>query len=285
MIFGLCVLFLTLGLIMSNFDIFISYPAELYILIIMIRFLGLTFSIIGTIVLSIRIKSTNTSIWLDTPSSKYINLIHSHIRGKDPDAKFIRAKRLDAEMLRCKNKLFKDIGGGFRIAGHSCRRTYETICFTVPEWLSAYFHDIKEKYGLKNSDEFRELKTKLKNLKDPGTSGKTLEEQLKEIELLKPIMQDEEKKQKLLELGYDKIKNLEYTFYDGVTHNGDEVELLIDSATPNELDIIEKQTFLNAINRYNFYKEGFKGDFARYMPWLIMAVLVIAVVMMIIKAM
>jgi len=287
MLFGLGMLFLILGLLFSSFDMFLpSYPIELMLLVFAMRIFGLMFSFLGLILIGIRGISTGANIWMDLPSDKWINLIHSHIRGSDPDAKFMRAKRLDLETIKCKNKLFKDVGGGFRIAGHSCRRTYETIGFTVPDWLSAYFHNIKEKYGLTNSDEFRELKTKLKLLTDPKKPPFTnIEDQLKEITLLKPIMADEEKKQKLLNMSLKELKNLEYVFYDGVTHNGDGVELFIDSATPNEIDLLEGQTFLNEMERQKNYKNRGQTDWVKYMPWLIIMMFAAVIVIMILKGM
>jgi len=287
MIVGLGIMFLLLGMLLSNFDMFIpSYPRELLIVIVLLRIMGFMFSFIGLIVLGVRIYQTNVGMWIELPSSKWINLIHSHIRGKDPDTVFLRARRLDLETLRAKNKLIKDTGGSFRIGGHSCRRTYETIGFTVPDWLSEYFHQIKTKFGLKNSDEFKELKNKLKLLTDPDQPPyKPLEKQLDDISLLKPVMQDEKKKKELIGLGYKKLKNLEFMFYDGITHNGDDVELFIDSATPNELDVLEGQTFLNEMDRAKRYRDRSTVDWERWLPWLIVIMFASVVVMMMVKGM
>lgn len=287
MLFGIGMMFLMLGLLLSCFDIFLpAYPVSMMLLIFAMRIFGMMFTFLGIIIIGMRCISTGASIWMDLPSDKWINLIHSHIRGTDPDAKFTRAKRLDLETLKCKRKLFKDVGGGFRIAGHSCRRTYETIGFTVPDWLSAYFHDIKEKYALTNSDEFRALKSALKLLVDPKKPPfKSIEDQLKDIELLKPIMADEEKKKKLLDMDVKQLKELEYTFYDGVTHNGDGVELFIDGATPNEIDLLEGQTFMNEMERQRNYKDRGQTDWGKYMPWLIIMMFAAVIVIMIMKGM
>ena len=287
MLVALGMLFLLLGILLSSFDIFLpAYPQEMLIIIFSLRIFGMMMSFLGTIILGMRIIGTNVGMWLDLPSDKWINLIHSHIRGTDPDAKFLKARRLDLETIKAKNKLFKDVGGGFRIAGHTCRRTYETIGFTVPDWLSDYLHRIKEDYGLTNSDEFRDLKKALRGLTDPKVHPFTsIESQLNEIPLLKPIMNDPVNKKVLLDMNIDKLKNLEYMFYDGVTHNGDNVEQFIDSATPNEIDLLEGQTFMNEMDRNKNYLKGNNTDWAKYMPWLIMAMLVCTVIIMIIKGM
>lgn len=285
MLFGLCMLFLMLGLLMSTFDLFLPpYPSQLLILVVGIRVMGMMLLFIGLIIIGARMIGTEIGMWFELPSNKWINLIHSHIRGTDPDTHFIRAKRLDLETLKSKKKLFKDVGGSFRIAGHSCRRTYETIGFTMPDWLSSYFHKIKEVYGLKNSDEFKKLKEQLKALVEP-TSFNTLENQLSKIDLLKPVMNDENRKKVLIDMPLEQLKNLEFAFYDGVTHNGDDVELFIDSATPNELDVLEGQTYINEMERTHHYRDKSQSDFVKYIPWMIVMMFAMAVVIMIVKGM
>lgn len=285
MIFGVAMVFIFAGILLSSFDIFLPpYPTQFLVLVMMLRLMGLMLTFIGATLLGIRIMGSGTSMFLEMPSDKYINLIHSHIRGTDPDTKFMKARRLDLETLRAKKKLFKDVGGSFRIAGHSCRRTYETIGFTVPDWLSSYFHKIKEDYGLTNSDEFRELKKQLKLLTDPKQAPfKSIEHQLNEIPLLKPIMNDPKSKQVLLDMDIKQLKSLEYMLYDGVVHNGDGVEMFIDSATPNELDILEGQTFMNEMDRQKQYRDKGTTDWAKYMPWLIIMMFATVIVIMIMK--
>jgi hypothetical protein len=287
MLVAIGIIFLMLGILFSSFDIFLpTYTQEMLMMIFAMRIFGMMFEFLGLVIIGARAFGTGANIWMDLPSDKWINLIHSHIRGKDPDAKFMKARRLDLETLKCKNKLFKDVGGGFRIGGHSSRRTYETIGFTMPDWLSEYFHKVKEDFGLTNSDEFRALKTALKLLTDPKKPPfKSIEEQLKEIELLKPIMKDEVNKHALLDMDINKLKNLEYIFYDGITHNGDEVELFIDSATPNEIDLLSGQTILNELRRNINYNKGQGTDWGKWMPWLIVLMIGAVVAMMILKGM
>lgn len=286
MLFGLAMLFLFIGLLMSTFDMFLPpYPAVFLVLVVGLRVLGMMFLFIGIILIGARMIGTEIGMWFELPSNKWINLIHSHIRGTDPDTHFLRAKRLDLETLRSKKKLFKDVGGSFRIAGHSCRRTYETIGFTMPDWLSDYFHRIKITYGLKNSDEFKELKDKLKKLENPvlNTLAPSLEDQLKNIDLLKPIMNDEKRKNVLLNMPFEQLKNLEMVFYDGISHNGDDVELFIDSATPNELDVLEGQTYINEMERSRNYRDRGQSDWTKYIPWMIMFMFACVIIILIAK--
>jgi hypothetical protein len=288
MINALSGLFILLGTIFLSLDIIIPFVLPLtnnfYMefvmmhaqLIMPLELMGIVFVGIGVAVFMVRSWQTGTSMFHDLPTGRTVPLIHSRNQGLDPDASFIRGKRLDLEVIRSKDKLFKDAGGGFRIAGHGCRRTYETIGFTVPEWLSAYFHEIKKKYGLKNSDDFKELRAALKILDEKGDK----EQQLQNIKLLGPIMQDEAKKKILLEMSFKQLKNMEELLFDGVTHNGDEVELFMDCATPNEQDVLEHQTFINAMDRTHRYRDTGSG---KYMPWIIIMLVILAAIFMMTK--
>jgi hypothetical protein len=228
-------------------------------------------------------------MFMDLPSSKIVPLIHSRVRGRDPDAKFIKGKRVDLEIIRAPHKVFKDAGGGFRILGHSCRRTYETIGFTVPDWISEYFNKLKNKYCIRNSDEWRQLRQDLLELNPNQKCIETLpdgseierlatkEEQLREIKYLEPIMNDPEKKQELLDMNWQQLQRMEELLFDGVVHNGEEVELFIDSATPNEQDILERQTFVNELERHNRYKDPGELNFGKWVPTIIILILVATV--------
>jgi len=151
----------------------------------------------------------------------------------------------DLEFIRTKNKVFKDTGGGFRVAGHDVRRTHEVVCHDIPEWLSQYFYQIKERYGVKDSIEFNQLRKQLKALKQPIPGVMNIEQQLEQIPLLKPVMDNQQLRGELLKLNFLQLQKMEELLYDGVTHHGEEAETFIESATPNELDALEKQKFLN----------------------------------------
>lgn len=294
MIFGFCMMFILGGTLLLVCDWFfpVSTPLQLatiYSMTFPIRLMGIILVIIGVMVLAIRMVPHGLTMFMDLPSERTVPLIHSRVRGKDPDAKFMRGKRVDLEIIRAKNKVFKDAGGGFRIMGHSCRRTYETVGFTLPDWLSAYFQKSKSKYLVRTSDEWRELRKQLSSLNPNKTVTKTIEidgvpqkisskmskeAQLMEIEFLESAMSDPKKKEELLELSWRELKGMEELLFDGIVHNGEEVELFIDSATPNEQDILERQTFINELERHNRYKDPGDFDFGRWVPTIVILLLV-----------
>lgn len=302
MIFAFSMMFIFLGVLFLISDWFFPVMdaaalVTVYSMTFPIRLMGLVFVMIGVFVLSVRIVPSGMSMFMDLPNSKIVPLIHSRVRGQDPDAKFLKGRRVDLEIIRAPNKTFKDAGGGFRILGHSCRRTYETIGFTVPDWLSEYFHKVKTKYLIKNSDEWRQLREELIKLNPDRTKTSSIEvdgvkqeitrkmskeEQLREIKYIEPLLHDPAKKAELLAMGWQELRRTEELLFDGVTHNGEEVELFIDSATPNEQDILERQTFVNELERHNRYKDPGEVDFAKYIPWLafLIVVGVIAAIML-----
>jgi len=294
MIFGLGMMMLFLGILMLISDWF--FPVmDVYQLVAVqsmtfpIRLMGLVFCFVGIFVLAVRIIPGGLGMFMELPTDKIVPCIHSRVRGKDPDAKFLKGTRVDLEVIRAKNKVFKDMGGAFRILGHGCRRTYETIGFTVPDWVSAFFSNVRKKYGIHNSDEWKELRKGLLALSPDRKLEETLpdgskiervatkEEQLQDIELLERVMNDPDKKKDLLDMDWKELRGMEELLFDGVTHNGEEVELFIDSATPNEQDILERQTFINELERHNRYKDPGEIDFAKYIPWIAFLILIAVV--------
>jgi hypothetical protein len=287
-------LFMFLGVLMLISDWFfpvmnVAQLAMVYSLTFPIRLMGLVFVFIGIIIIAIRLIPTGVGMFMEMPSERWVPLIHSRVRGKYPDAKFMRGKRVDLEVIRAKNKVFKDMGGGFRIGGHSCRRTYETIGFTVPDWISEYFNKIKKKYGLRNSDEFREIRKGLLALnidrlvEEELADGTVIErkaskeEQLRDIPLLESVMNDPEKRRDLLNMDWRELRCLEERLFDGISHNGEEVELFIDSATPNEQDILERQTFINEMNRERNYRDPGDMNIGKWLGPIIIIILIGAI--------
>ncbi len=290
MIFLLGIVLMLIGMIMLFTDVIVPFiiPVMSYeqlvaelIGTVPIQLMGLVLFIVGLIVVSAR--GMPLSMFMELPNSKIVPLLHSRIADRDPDACFMKGKRLDLEIIKAKNKLFKDAGGGFRIMGHSCRRTYETIGFTVPDWLSSYFHEVKGKFDIKNSDEWRDLRKALKGIREPGKflnklgipeTIPSLEEQIKDIPMLESVVNDPVKLKVLIDMGWRSVQKLELLLFDGICHNGDGVELFIDSATPNELDVLEHQTFLNDKDRDRNYTDVTPVDWGRVAPWIVMIILI-----------
>jgi len=272
MIFGIAILLIFLGVMGLSMDLFVPITDMATAQLVGVANLfGLMFAIIGCIIIGVRGWQTGIGIFFDIPSGRRTILFH-HRRGKNPNVSIIVGKLLDLEYIKGKDKIFKDTGGGFRLAGHDCRTTHETIAFDIPEWLMDYFYQIKHQFKIRNRDEWIKTLEQLRKLVKPSFVDKSLERSLLEKELAKidvfqPILRDEEKKEELLNLGFDKIRKLEIYCCDGITHHHEEVEDFIESATPNEIDTLVKQKYLNdRMRERNYQDPGSSFDYSNLVP-------------------
>jgi len=268
MIFAIGMLLIFLGLMGTTMDIFVPVVDMATSQMVGISNLfGMMLIIVGVIVIGVRGFSTGASALFDLPSDKHTILFH-HRRGKNPNVSILVGKLLDLEYISSKGKIFKDTGGGFRLAGHDCRTTHETIAFDLPEWLMDYFYHVKKDFGIRNRDEW--IKT-LKQIRDmvrpPFPDKNLLEKELNKVDVFKPLLKDEKKREELLRLGFDKIKNIEIFCCDGVTHHHEEIEEFIESATPNEIDTLVKQKYLNdRMREKNYQDPGSSFDYSNLIP-------------------
>ena len=244
MITAMCSMMIILGMILCVYDMFIPPFSVPLVMLYTFKMIGIGIAAIGIMILGARIYQTGVGPFIEIPNTKRVILMHQR-RGNNPNTYFMTAKLEDLEFIRTKNKVFKDTGGGFRVAGHDVRRTHEVVCHDIPEWLSQYFYQIKQRYGITDSIEFKELRQKLMDLKPPIPGVMSIEQQLEQIKLLKPVMDNEQNRKELLKLNFLQLQKMEEILYDGVVHHGEEAETFIESATPNELDALEKQKFLN----------------------------------------
>ena len=278
MIAELSIMLLFIGMGLMTMDIFVPVPPGLVQIIMMNKVLGMVFTMFGMILIIARMKQTGVMPLLDLPNTKRTILFHER-RGRNPNTTIILGKLRDLEFIKSKNKLFIDTGGGFRIAGHDCRRTHETICSDIPEWLSQYTYDMKTKFGLETLDVYRELRERLQELvlnkevtvfddklQMDRTKKLTIAEQLEDITILKKAMSDPKMRSSLLSMSLSQIKNLESVFFDGVTHNSADLERWIESSTPNELDALEKQLYLNDTMRDRNYADPGEVNWGKWVP-------------------
>lgn len=280
MIVGLAIMLLFIGMALTTMDIFVPIPPEFMQMMMMNEVLGMVFSLFGMILLITRMKQTGVMPILDLVNPKRVILFHER-RGRNPNTTIISGKLRDLEFIRTKNKLFIDTGGGFRVSGHDCRRTHETICADIPEWFSQYTYDMKNTYGIDDLEVYRELREKLQELvpnkevkvfderlQMERTVRLSIEDQLKQITLLKKAMTDPKMRSSLLSMSIGQLKNMESMFFDGVTHNSADLERWIESSTPNELDALEKQQYLNDAMRDRNYSDPGEVNWGKWVPRL-----------------
>ena len=252
MIVVLFIVFIMLGALFSNIDLFV--PIMPFALIFTFKIMGLMFVMMGMVIIIARLMQTGADALVDMPAKNKVILIHSR-RGKNPNASILKGKLLDLEFIKVKRKLFKDTGGGIRICGHDVRFTHETIAHDIPQWLGQYLHQIKARYGVHNNHDLRKLYDKLQKLRKPLPGVLTLEEQLREIRELDPIMNDSSSRDKLLGLGYNNIRSMSELVWDGRMVHMEDAEDFIESAPPNELDSFVTQEAAHTLMRVKRYHD------------------------------
>jgi len=209
------------------------------LLIGMLEMMGFGILFIGVIILAGRNSQTGAGYWLDLPSNSYTISIHSGIANKrlDPNARFIRVKDIGLGLLKGKKKVFKDTGGGFRVAGHDVRRTHEKIGADLPEWLGQYVHQVKEKWKCSNDEEMKTMYDILKNIREPSSEfGISIADQLKMHRVFNEALTDPVSKEKIESMTIDEVHKMTEHLFDGETVHMEDLENFIKLAKPNELD-------------------------------------------------
>ena len=252
MIFVLCMALIFIGYILCMLDVFIPYDVLAaigipYMLVVMLKFMGGILGMMGAALLGIRIIQVGVGIFINPANIKQV-ILEDVKTGNTPNARFVKGTLDDLGHIRCKNKLFKDTGGGIRIAGHDIRRVHEKICFTLPDWLTQYLHQVKVKYRVKNQAQLQSLYKQLQKL-DPCKS-KT--EQLEAIIELKDAMFNKEHpeyRECLMKMSFDELINMAELMYDGTVVHMEDAESYIDAATPNELDAYVDQKITHRMSQ------------------------------------
>jgi len=260
MIMGFCLTFIMMGTALMFSKYFMPFGP---VMNMMFEIMGFGTILIGVMILAGRDRQTGAGLWMDLPSQDNTISIHSGISNKrlDPNAKFIKLKDIGLGLLKGKKKVFKDTGGGFRIAGHDVRRTHEKIAADLPEWLGQYLYDIKQKYMIKNDKELTQLYKELRTVKTHTD--------LLHLELLKPAFKDEKRKQEIFSMDIDDVKNLKERLFDGETVHMEEVENFIHLAKPNELDTwIDQEVNKNRLESRNYRDPGSQIDWNKWLPAL-----------------
>jgi len=264
MIIELSIIFFIIGIGLGTMDLFVVMPPELAPMVFMNRMLGAVFIGVGLVFLLSRGFSTGAFLLMDLPKPGKVLLFHQR-RGKNPNTKIISGKLKDLEYIKTKGKVFKDTGNGFRLSGHDCRRTHEMIAFDIPDWLGEWFNQVKRKYLVENRTDLYELYEGFQSLSPCDTEAEAVA-QLEEIESLRPLLNNPEKKKWLLGQDLDTLQHLSETLWDGRVVRMEDVEEFIESATPNELDALVKQEYLNDVMRDRNYSDPGEINWGRWLP-------------------
>jgi len=142
--------------------------------------------------------------------------------------------------------IFKDTGGYRDIAKHPMVFTNETVNYTIPEKIAEWLYQQKQKYGVNNLQELRDLHDNLKSVH--------VHDDLWNIKELRSVLEDEDKKQELWNMKIEDIRNMREMLYDGHTTHFDGFEEFEESAAPYDMESYTNKKITQRIWQYKMYQ-------------------------------
>jgi hypothetical protein len=272
MFFMIFIMFLMCG------SIFIMLPLILPgyfidIVFIGLQIMGLMMIWVGCLMYAGRSVATGGYLLNELSKPNQVLAIHERRGGSAR----IRRGALDIlEHIRVRGMIFKDTGGGFRIAGHRIVHTKETVNHNIPEWAAQYIHMIHDKYMVDDPVKLKVMYEKLKGLHKPiqGLDVSSVEHQLNAIPEFEMVMKDPLKRQSLLDMELKDLQNMSELMYDGQIVHFEDYEKFQEAASPYDLESYTKKHEIHALMRWLHYKDVNAPD---WMKWvIILFVLLIA---------
>jgi hypothetical protein len=236
--------------------------------------MGIMMMWIGVMLLIMRMVATRAHLFLPLPMANEVICIHERRGGQ---GSFRRGMVDVLEHIKLKDMIFKDTGGGTRVAGHRVVKTMETVNHNVPDWVAQWLFQIREKYLVDSPVALRALYEKLKTLKKPIPNVLTLENQLLAIPELKQVMTDpkyEDKKNALLDMAVGDLQQMAELLYNGQVIHFEDYERFQEAAVPYDMESYSKRREIHRMMQMMSYRDLTQTD---WMKWaIIIFVLVIA---------
>lgn len=152
--------------------------------------------------------------------------------------------------------IFKDTGGNRRIAKHDVVFTNETVNHTIPEPIADYIYKIKRDFGVGGLKELNDLHNQLKNI--------TNHEELYQLQQLRDILKDPEKRKVLMRMPIEEIRRLGELLYDGTIMHMENYEDFQESAAPYDLESYTTKKIAHRIYQNKMYMPLGTGDWMKY---------------------
>lgn len=150
-------------------------------------------------------------------------------------AKILTGTKCEPNRIRIKAKdgrwmNIKDTGKSINLAGHDFTITVQDVGSNLPLWVCDVVTKWKNKYGIRNEQEFKDLHEMLSGIK----SYKDLES----ISFLKPVLADPDKKSRLYCMKMDDLRHMCELLFDGREVGVKEYLDWADEATPFDNEAI-----------------------------------------------
>lgn len=240
------------------------YGFFIYIVWYGMTIMGIMMFWIGPILLIMRAVGTHAHLLLPLPKANEVLSIHERRGGHGT----LRRGMVDAlEHIRMKDMIFKDTGGGTRIAGHRVIKTMETVNHNIPDWTAQYLYNIREKYMVESPEKLKALHIALVNLRTPVGEYDTIEQQLTAIPETKAIMLDPKyakKKKQILQIPLGDLRNMAEMLYHGQVIHFEDYERFQDAASPYDMESYTKRREIHRMMQMTSYKDIMQQDYFKY---------------------
>jgi len=253
-------LFMLCGTICILLPWFMPYGTFIYIVWLGMTMMGVMMMWIGGMVFIARCVMTRAHLFLPMPRGTEVISIHERRGG------YGQFKRgfLDAlEHIRVKDMIFKDTGGGTRVAGHRLIKTVETVNHNIPDWAAQYMHKIRDKYMIESLEKLEALAKALKNLHKPMGDVMTIEKQLEAIPELKLVMEDEKRKKELLDMSLEDLQQMSEMLYHGQIIHFEDYEKFQEAAAPYDMESYSKRREIHRMMQMLHYRDVMQSDWTR----------------------
>ena len=244
----------------------------LYVVYMGMMIMGIMMIWIGVLLYVMRSVGTGAFLLNELAKPQEVLTFHERRGGT---ARLQKGKIDILEHIRTKGMIFKDTGGGMRIAGHRIVHTKETVNHTIPEWAAQYIHTIHEKYMVEDPESLKRLYEQLKGLKKPIPGGAIdIAYQLNQIPEMKLAMQDPKKREQLLNMELKDLQQMGELLYDGQVIHMEDYEKFQEAASPYDLESYTKKHEIHRMMQWFHYKEMGTSDWMKWvLPIAIMLVL------------
>lgn len=270
----LCIMFLACGSICIMLPWLMPPGFFVYVVWMGMTMMGLMMIWIGPILLIMRMVGTRTHLFIPLPRANEVITIHERRGGQ---GQFRRGVVDALEHIKLKDMIFKDTGGGTRVAGHRLIKTMETVNHNIPDWMAQWLFQIRQKYMVDSPEKLKALHDRLNNLKKPIGELNSIESQLKQMPELKTIMTDDkykEHKDALLKMDITDLQQMSELLYNGEVIHYEEYERFQEAASPYDMESYSKRREIHRMMQMMSYRDVTD---ANWMKWaLIIFVLVIA---------
>ena len=219
-----------------------------------IRYMGVVLIWCGIGVYLARASSTGGGLLMDMANPNTVKLFHIGNSG----AKIVNSRKgeLNSLLVRGKNRMrIKDMGHSIPVAGHEVQFSCQTVGFSLPLPILNAIDKWKKRYNVRDKKEFLELYNQIRGIK----SYKDLED----IDFLKPVMADPDKRKYLFDMSLDDLRNMSEVLFDGHTLNIKSYLDWDESANPYDNESIISRTLSHRAEQRTSYRFAGGMDWAK----------------------